>query len=219
MLILEGNEGYGLLIEEFHDSKIITSIDEVTKEKHHYIEGIFSKTDEQLRNPRTYSKPLMEREETKFQQIIKEGKSWGEFEHPPHRHINGERICLAVKELVWEGKYLMGKAMLLDTPHGKIVKALCEGGKPGVSSRGTGSVKNGKVQNDYELITWDVVLDPSVGESAMTMIRERFDFLLNNGVNEQALDELKHDIKMGNINRKEFNKNLIERFTKLINNI
>ena len=215
MLILEGNqEGYGILIEEFTDTNILVEFDE-NKKRHVYIEGLFSEVDKQLRNPRTYTKPVFMREENKFQNKIKAKNAWMEGEHPSSMRINMDRVAGLVSELKWESNKLYGKALLTETPMGNIAKALAEVGTLGVSSRGSGSVKRGIVQPDYQLKTWDIVLEPSVADSVMSLVREQSELMLQAGADEQLLEEFLKEMKSGN-KKKDVDKYIVSEFKRIL---
>ena len=211
MLILEGKkDGFGILIEEFTETNRLVETTEDGLKKI-YIEGLFSVVDKQLRNPRTYPKAIMEREVSRFQEAIRSQRSFGELKHPNHMQIDPDRISHIITELHWEGAQLYGKALLVDTPCGKIAKALTEAGKPGVSSRATGSVRAGMVQTDLMLKTWDFVTEPSVADSVMTLIREEQELLLSAGADIKLLEQFINEMRTSN-KKKEVDKYIIDSF-------
>ena len=133
-------------------------------EKNLYIEGIFSTAEERNRNGRIYSKQILEREVDKLRENIVNKSSLGELEHPASNTITLERAAILIEDLVWEGNHVMGKAKVLSTPCGQIVKSLIEdGARIGISSRGLGTVneKTNYVNEDFNLICWDIVSTPS----------------------------------------------------------
>lgn len=158
MLITEVfNEDCGVLVEANENGK-----------KSYYIEGNFMQADIKNRNGRVYPSAVLEKEMNRYiEQFIKPKRALGELGHPDGPQINGDRVSHLITEMKKENSNFIGKAKILGTPMGEIVKTFIdEGVKIGVSTRGLGSVKQGKdgimeVQNDFHLATVDVVTDPS----------------------------------------------------------
>jgi len=168
-------------------------------EKNLYIEGIFSTAEERNRNGRIYSKRILEREVDKLRENIVNKSSLGELEHPASNTITLERAAILIEDLVWEGNHIMGKAKVLSTPCGQIVKSLIEdGARIGISSRGLGTVneKTNYVNEDFNLICWDIVSTPSNRGSWVSGILEGVDFGSSNqeALIEQAKKEYKNRI-------------------------
>jgi len=128
------------------------------------------------KNGRVYPKDILERENKRYQEYIKMGTSLGELNHPESSIIDADRVSHRITETWWEGKTLMGKLELDTTPGyhklgiissvgDKVVNMIRKGWTVGISSRGVGSLKqeSGKnvVQDDFELICWDIVTSPS----------------------------------------------------------
>lgn len=128
------------------------------------------------KNGRVYPKEILERENKRYQEYIKMGTSLGELNHPESSIIDADRVSHRVIETWWEGKTLMGKLEIDTTPGyhklgvissvgDKVVNMIRKGWTVGISSRGVGSLKQegGKnvVQEDFELICWDIVTSPS----------------------------------------------------------
>ena len=128
------------------------------------------------KNGRVYPERLLRRENDKYQELIKDGRAIGELDHPESTIINGDRISHNIIETWWEGKTLMGKMKIIMSPgfinlgviscKGDLVANYMRNGiKIGVSSRGIGSLEqeNGEnvVQDDFDLICWDIVTTPS----------------------------------------------------------
>ena len=132
--------------------------------KEWHIEGIFQESDKSNKNNRTYPHKILEREVSKLQSKIDNNQLLMQLEHPTHNRIDLNDVCMKIEELNWQGNQLYGKALILNTKKGDILKELCEKSIPfGVSSRGTGSVdRNGIVENNYNLITFDCVSSPSI---------------------------------------------------------
>jgi hypothetical protein len=128
------------------------------------------------KNGRIYPKEILERENERYQEYIKMGTSLGELNHPESSIIDADRVSHRITKTWWEGRTLMGE-MELDTTPGyhkmgiissvgdKVVNMIRKGWTVGISSRGVGSLKqeDGKnvVQEDFELICWDIVTSPS----------------------------------------------------------
>ena len=134
-----------------------------SKSKDPYIVGIFATYGIKNANNRIYEEKLLKRETDKFMdEKIKNKVGWGELGHPEQSDINLANAAIITESLEWRGSDLYGKAKVLDTPMGNIVKTLMTDGKLGISSRGLGTVnENGKVNDDFSLICWDVVADAS----------------------------------------------------------
>lgn len=152
-----------------------------------YIEGIFMQADKQNKNGRMYPKGIMEKEVSRYQDLIREKRSLGELGHPPNPTINLNQVSHLITELRMEGSNVIGKAKILGTPMGKIAENFIrEGVSLGVSSRGVGSLKerNGinEVQDDFHLATVDIVADPSAPDAFVTGIMENAEWILENNV-------------------------------------
>jgi hypothetical protein len=150
------------------------------------IRGCFQRADEENNNKRIYSKPLLEREINKLVESIQERRLLGELDHPQHDSVRLSNVSHLITALKMKGKEVIGEAEILNTPSGKVAQALIEGGvKVGISSRGMGTVSedlDGKrhVNEDFRLITWDLVADPSTrgaypGLTESTEIQEIID--------------------------------------------
>jgi len=159
------------------------------KDKNMYVVGIFSSAEIENNNKRKYKKDLLEREVTKISNKIGNRCLWGELSHPSNPEINPERISHLVETLEWKNNDLYGRAKLLDTPMGNIAKTLVKEGKLGISSRGLGTVADdGYVNEDYNLITYDLVTDPSNNPSWVNGIFEGQEFEY---VKKSTIDEAK----------------------------
>lgn len=141
------------------------------------IVGIWSSAEIKNNNGRIYKKNILEREIDKVQEKIKRKALWGELGHPPNPEINPDKISILTTKLEWKNNDVYGKAKILDTPMGEITKTLVKEGNMGISSRGLGTVSNeGYVNEDYNLICWDVVTDPSNNPSWVKGIYEGQEF-------------------------------------------
>jgi hypothetical protein len=139
------------------------------------VEGILATAEVKNGNGRYYKKELWEREIDQYMSSVRENRACGELDHPESSIINLKNVSHNITDLWWDGDHIMGKLEILPTPSGNIVKALLQSGITiGVSSRGMGSLKeeNGlmKVQDDFNLLCWDIVSTPSNPDSWMKPI-------------------------------------------------
>ena len=177
-------------------------------EKDVFIEGIFMQAEQKNRNNRIYPKAVLEAACTKYiREQVKTGRAVGELNHPEGPSINLDKVSHRITELNWDGNNVVGKALILDTPMGKIVKGLVEGGcKLGVSSRGMGTVeqKEGKtfVKSDFVLSTVDIVQDPSAPSAFVEDIMEGVEWIWENGLlKSQQIEEYETEINKVPIGR------------------
>ena len=191
------------LISEYHDSdlQVITEAKKDGK-KEYVIEGVFMQADKQNRNGRIYEKSILENAVAKYvKEQVSTGRAVGELNHPEGPGINLDKVSHKITELRFEGSDVIGKASILQTPMGKIVEGLLEGGvKLGVSSRGMGSLekKNGVMQvgKDFMLATVDIVQDPSAPEAFVNGIMEGVDWIWDNGIlKPQEIEIIETEIK------------------------
>ena len=168
---------------------LVTLVEEKDGKKNLYIEGPFLQAEVVNRNGRKYLKETMSKEVQRYtEQYINKNRAFGELGHPDTPSINLDRVSHLVTSLRQEGNDWIGKAKILDTPMGTIVKNLLEGGAQiGVSSRGMGSLKNvngvNVVQDDFHLATAaDIVADPSAPNAFVQGIMEGKEWMLVNGI-------------------------------------
>ena len=175
-----------LITEHTEDINLIT--EEVDGEKQYHIDGIFMQAEQKNRNGRVYPKKTLMNEVARYNnEYVKPSRAMGERGHPEGPQLNDERESHLIKELRVDGNDVYGKAKILDTPYGKIVKDLIkEGVKIGVSSRGMGSLKqkNGinEVQEDFSLAAVDIVADPSAPDAYVQGIMEGKEWVWENGI-------------------------------------
>tara|TARA_Y100000004_G_C8891224_1_gene402141 strand:- start:420 stop:1073 length:654 start_codon:yes stop_codon:yes gene_type:complete len=184
--------------------KLITEVTEdiqyISEEKngkrHLYIEGVFLQSNITNRNNRSYPKEIMRKEVDRYRtEQIDKKRAMGELGHPDGPTLNLDRVSHMITSLKEQGDNWIGKAKILDTPMGNIVKNLMdEGAQLGVSSRGLGSLKekNGinEVQDDFVLSTAaDIVADPSAPDAFVRGIMENKEWMMVNGVwTEKEMD-------------------------------
>lgn len=142
--------------------------------KKYTIRGPFIEANRKNKNNRIYPAPIIIPQVEAFQSVIKENRAVGELEHPQSLEINPKNISHKITKLAWDGdNIVMGEANITATPNGMIVKGLMdEGIKLAVSSRGSGTLKDGIVQNDYKYVTNDIVWDPSAPRAFVENIME-----------------------------------------------
>jgi len=211
-----------LISEEATNVEFLT---EATKSggKNYFIEGIFMQANKKNRNGRIYPTEILQKEAKRYTtEFIKKKRAFGELGHPDGPTVNLERVSHMIEELEEVGQNFMGRAKVLDTPYGKIVKNLIdEGAQLGVSSRGMGSLKAGKngiseVQGDFYLATAaDIVADPSAPDAFVAGIMEGKEWVWDNGLlKETQIQEYKDKIEKSS--RKDRENVLVEAFKDFI---
>lgn len=205
-LIKEHTEEVRYLVEE-----------KLGKGKEYFIEGIFLQSNLKNRNGRVYPTEILDKEIKRYnEEYVSKNRAFGELGHPDSPTINLDRVSHMIKELKRDGDNFIGKAKIMDTPYGKIVKSLIdEGATLGVSSRGMGSLtqKGGvsMVQDDFTLATAaDIVADPSAPNAFVEGVMESKEWVMVDGkFVERDLLEAQRII------RKTSSKNLNEAKLKL----
>jgi len=145
------------------------------------IKGILQRAEAQNQNGRIYPQPILAREAKKYGTLIGEKRALGELDHPDSSVVNLSNVSHNIAEMHWEGKDLIGTIEVLNTPSGKILQELLKAGiLVGISSRGLGSVQESAeggavVQDDFELIAFDMVSNPSTHGAFMKPIQESVD--------------------------------------------
>ena len=205
----------------------INVINEATEsgKKEFFIEGPFLQAEKKNRNGRIYPMSVMEREVNRYvTEYVDKNRAYGELGHPSGPTINLERVSHMTKTLRQEGSDYIGKAKIMDTPYGNIVKNLMsEGATLGVSSRGMGSLKekNGvmEVQDDFWLATAaDIVADPSAPDAFVRGIMESCEWVFVDGQFEQRqIEQTKKIIQ--NTPSKRLSEASIQAFQNFLNSI
>ena len=141
------------------------------------VEGVMQRIGALNQNNRKYPAEVLKREVKKYMdEFVKNGNAYGELDHPESPVVSLKNASHIVKDLYWNGDDLMGRVELLNTPAGNIVKEIIKAGHTiGISSRGTGSVQQTnegalEVQDDFELVCWDFVSNPSTHGAFMNPI-------------------------------------------------
>lgn len=132
------------------------------------VHGVLQRAEAKNQNGRVYPRPILEREVEKYlTESVKQRRALGELDHPDSSIINLNNVSHNIIDMEWRGNDLVGKVEVLTTPSGNILRELFRAGiKLGISSRGMGSVKQldertVEVQDDFELIAFDFVSNPS----------------------------------------------------------
>ena len=192
-----------------------------SRAKNYFIEGIFMQANVKNRNGRIYPKAILQKEVLRYDQnYIKQNRAFGELGHPEGPTVNLERVSHMIQEINEEGNNFTGRAKILDTPYGKIVKNLIdEGARLGVSSRGMGSLKPvgrnvSQVQDDFYLATAaDIVADPSAPAAFVNGIMEGKEWIWDNGIlGEHQIARIEKQIKLSRKNLKKTQVDAFETF-------
>jgi hypothetical protein len=205
--------------------KLITEVTEavnyITEEndgkKTYHIEGVFMQSNVKNRNGRIYPNSTLMNEVNRYnEKYVRGNRAMGELGHPEGPTLNLERVSHMITNLNPSGNDVHGKAKILETPYGKIVQNLIDGGaKLGVSSRGMGSLKSmddgiNEVQEDFMLAAVDIVADPSAPSAFVNGIMEGKEWMWNNGVIQEVnISEYHKELK------KVSQRNLEEKATRL----
>ena len=191
------------LIAEYTDQNIEV-LTEARKDgtKKYSIEGVFMSAEQKNRNGRIYPRNVMEGAVSKYvTDQVSKGRAVGELNHPEGPTVNLDKVSHKIESLDWSGNDVVGKATILNTPMGKIVEGLLEGGvKLGVSTRGMGSLQRTNdalvVKPDFLLNAVDIVQDPSAPSAFVNGIMEGVEWVWNNGIIEaQTIEKMETEIK------------------------
>ena len=213
------------LISEYNDYSISPVIVEANEkgEKESYIEGVFMQSNIKNRNGRVYPKDVMLKEVNRYrEEFINKQRAFGELGHPEGPTINLDKVSHMITSLEEDGNNFVGRAKILSTPNGQIVKNLInDGAKLGVSSRGLGSLeeKGGiqHVKSDFQLATAaDIVADPSAPEAFVEGIMEGVEWVMESGIlKAKDAEMMQKQLKSAKLNKLEETKlNLWKRFVE-----
>ena len=204
------------LISEFNDYGVQPVIVEQNEkgEKDYFIEGIFMQSEIKNRNGRIYPKEVIQKEVKRYnKEFVEKKRAFGELGHPEGPTINLDKVSHMIEKLEEDGNNFVGRAKLLSTPNGQIVKNLIDdGAKLGVSSRGLGSLESKGnaqyVKDDFQLATaGDIVADPSAPEAFVEGIMEGVEWVYESGIlKAKDLDQMQKDLKTARLNKLEETK-------------
>ncbi len=215
------------LISEFVDYAIQPVIVEENEkgEKDYFIEGVFMQADIKNRNGRVYPKEVMKKEVDRYvKEFVEKGRAFGELGHPDGPTINLDKVSHMITKLEEDGSNFMGRAKILTTPNGQIVRNLInDGAKLGVSSRGLGSLEQRGgaqvVKDDFQLATAaDIVADPSAPEAFVEGIMEGVEWVMENGIlKAREMEAMQNELRTAKLNKLEETKlNLWKKFVENI---
>ena len=192
-----------LICETLEDVEFIC--ESTKKGKNYFIEGVFMQANVKNRNGRLYPKEILQKEARSYDQnYIKQSRAFGELGHPEGPTVNLERVSHLITDLKESGDNFVGRAKIMDTPYGKIVKNLIdEGARLGVSSRGMGSLRPmgrncSQVQDDFYLATAaDIVADPSAPQAFVNGVMEGKEWIWDNGIlDERHIARIEKSMKL-----------------------
>lgn len=215
-----------LLIELNDDLDVQVLTEGAGANKQYFIEGIFLQADIKNRNGRLYPSDVLRAETNRYiKEYVETNRALGELGHPTNPSINLDRVSHKITSLREDGSNIIGRAKVMDTPFGKIVKNLMdEGVKLGVSSRGLGSLreKNGTkvVCEDFRLITAaDIVADPSAPDAFVSNLMENKEWVWENGKLVEREVEIKSVINTMTRKGKLNEENLVKIFEYILSQI
>ncbi len=166
------------------------------KEGGMYLVGRVQTADVKNGNGRKYPEKVLRREIENYMNVVKDNRATGELDHPDDSVINLKNVSHMLTDMWWEGKDVMGKIKVLNTPSGRILKDLVNSGvKIGISSRGLGSVREQMgesiVEDDFQLICFDIVSEPSTPNAYMypKSGQQRFKMAVREG-KENSINDL-----------------------------
>ena len=164
------------------------------------MKGVIQKAQQPNANNRIYPRPILEREDAKYQELIKERRSLGELDHPDSPIVQLENVSHLITDTKWDGDDLVGTVEVLDTPKGQILEKLINRDiKLGISSRGLGSTSRTNegydmVEDDFSLVCYDMVSNPSTSGAYMNL-QESIEYKTLISQNRMVLlDEILNDI-------------------------
>ena len=223
------------LFREINEEVQILTEDTDKGEKKYFIEGVFLQGNLQNRNGRIYPMEILDKEAERYNKnFIEQKRAFGELGHPEGPTINLERVSHMITGLKKEGNNYVGKAKVMDTPYGKIVKNLIdEGAKLGVSSRGIGSLEEKKgvnyVKDDFQLATAaDIVADPSAPDAFVNGILEGKEWVYQAGLlvtkntakAEEMVETSKRELKkVRSVDPRRLEENAVKAFARFIQNL
>ena len=196
------------LITEHTDHVATSIVEDKNGKKNFFIEGIFMQAEQKNRNGRIYPKNILAKAVTEYNESkVKTKRAVGELNHPDGPGINLDKVSHRITEVKWSGNDVLGKALILDTPMGQIVKGLLEGEcQLGVSTRGMGTVrmKEGTsiIEDGFALTTVDIVQDPSAPSAFVNGIMEGVEYFFDgDDYVAQAAEDTQKQIKRMSVKR------------------
>lgn len=214
-----------LITEVNEQINIITEANEAGG-RSFYIEGVFMQAEQQNRNGRMYPLEVLQKETERYvTEYVNKNRAYGELGHPEGPTINLERVSHMTKSLRQEGHNFIGKAKIMDTPYGNIVKNLMvEGACLGVSTRGMGTLVERNdgvkvVKDDFYLATCaDIVADPSAPDAYVRGIMENKEWVCDNGIIREV-DVARQRQVIQKSSKKDLEENMIKVFKDFISKL
>jgi hypothetical protein len=211
---------------------ILNEEGEKTGKKNYFVEGIIMQGDIKNRNGRMYPREVLAKEMKRYNETyVEKNRAYGELGHPAGPTVNLDRVSHMFTELKQDGSNIVGRAKIMETPMGKIVKSIMdENGTLGISSRGMGSIKeNGKgileVQGDFMLATaGDIVADPSAPEAFVKGVMEGVEWVYDVASSSwevaNTFDQIEEEIKqVARVSTKELEARSAKLFEKFISSL
>ena len=215
------------LISEYQDYSVSPVIVEENEngKKDYFIEGVFMQSEIKNRNGRVYPKDVMKKEVARYnKEFVEKDRAFGELGHPDGPTINLDKVSHMITKLEEDGNNYVGRAKILTTPNGQIVRNLIDdGAKLGVSSRGLGSLeqRNGAqvVKSDFQLATAaDIVADPSAPEAFVEGIMEGVEWYYESGIlKARDFEQMRDDLRSSKLSKLEETK--IKAWKKFVENL
>jgi|TARA_R110000782_G_scaffold121442_1_gene212501 hypothetical protein len=217
---------------QYIQEDILNEAGETTGDKNYFIEGVIMQGDIKNRNGRVYPASTLMKEMARYNKnYVEARRAYGELGHPAGPTINLDRVSHMFTELKQDGSNVIGRAKIMDTPMGKIVKSLIdEGANLGISSRGMGSIKQNKngvmeVQSDFMLATaGDIVADPSAPDAFVKGVMEGVDWIYDVASSSwtmaNAFDQIEEEIKeTARVSTKELEIKAAALFEKFVSSL
>ena len=223
------------LFREINEEVQILTEESEKGDKKYFIEGVFLQGNLKNRNGRVYPMEILDKEASRYSKnFIEQKRAFGELGHPDGPTINLERVSHMITALRKEDDNYIGKAKIMDTPYGKIVKNLIdEGAKLGVSSRGIGSLEEKSginyVKDDFQLATAaDIVADPSAPDAFVNGIMEGKEWVYQAGLlvtkntlaAEEMVEEAQKEVrKIRSVDPRRLEEKAVKAFSRFIQNL
>ena len=176
------------------------------------ISGRFQLAEAPNNNKRVYSKELLEREAERLIEAYTARRLMGELDHPTHDHVSLQNVSHLITKLNMKGNEMIGEAELLNTPAGQVAQALLKGGvQLGISSRGMGTLTEGTdgykyVNEDFKLLTFDLVADPSTKGAFPGLVKESVDSEFIQKTIDETMDRARSEQVFITLLRDKLNK-------------
>ena len=190
----------GILVEQLTFDQANIQVESVvgdSGDKNLFMRGVFIQGDVKNQNQRVYPINEINKAVKTLREKINSGYSvLGEADHPEDLTVNLDRVSHVIQEMDMQGPEGVGKLKILPTPMGNLVKTLLESGvKLGVSSRGSGNVSEGGKVSDFEIVTVDIVAQPSAPNAYPDPIYERLEHYKNGGSLLELAEAVRYDVK------------------------